>query len=84
MSDPSLPKQRQTISFQIPWMDGTSRLAGTSPVGMVGWGNVSLAFGLPSHENFKLTTRGKFPVPLPQMVLTLTIPVQFLAEPGFH
>ena len=50
----------------------------------LGWGNLSLAFGLPSHENLKLTTSGKIVVPLPQMVLPPTIPVLFLAESGFH
>ena len=50
----------------------------------VGWSNLSLVFGLPSHENFKLTTSGKVDVPLPQMVLPLTITVQFLAELDFH
>ena len=50
----------------------------------VGWGNLSLVFGLPSYENFKLTTRGKIVVPLPQMVLPLNISVQFLTDLGFH
>ena len=50
----------------------------------VGWGNLSLVFCLPSHKNFKLTTSGKIVVLLPQVILPLTKPVQFLTELGFH
>ena len=52
--------------------------------GRLEWGNLSLVFSLPSQESFKLTISGKFAVPLPQMVLPLTIPMQFLAKLSFH